>query len=79
MRTKELQTTTHQLPSNIVAFMTAPSVPVDPILEISTLYNVDQYYACDIYETVGDDYTNEALVAAMCGIASPETKGGLSC
>lgn len=74
--------TTRTLPSNVVAFMTAPSAPVDPIKEIASLYNVGQYTASDIYETVGEDYANERLVAAFCGIASPayleKLRGGLS-
>ena len=73
----------HQLPSNIVAFMTAPSVPVDPIQEIQTIYNVSLRIAASIYEEVGERYTDENWVAAVCGIASPaylqEVKGGLSC
>ncbi len=74
---------THKLPSNIVAFMTAPSVPVDQIQEIQTIYNVSLRIAVDIYESVGERYTDEIWVAAVCGIASPaylqEMKGGLSC
>lgn len=78
------QTTSQlQLPSNIVAFMTAPSVPVDQIQEIQTIYNVSISTAVDIYESVGERYTDEMWVAALCGIASPaclaELKGGLSC
>lgn len=76
-------TPTQALPSNVVAFMTAPSVPVDPIQEIAVLYNVDQYCAADIYETVGDHYANTVMVAVLCGVASPaaleELKGGVSC
>ena len=63
--------------------MTAPSVPVDPIQEIQTIYNVSFMVAVDIYEEVGERYTDEIWVAAVCGIASPaylqELKGGLSC
>lgn len=81
MRTQENQT--KQLPSNIVAFMTAPSVPVDQIQEIQTIYNVSLRIAASIYEEVGERYTDEIWVAAVCGIASPtylqELKGGLSC
>ncbi|QQT26831.1 hypothetical protein [Sphingobacterium spiritivorum] len=79
-----MRNTPHQqLPSNIVAFITAPSVQVDHIQEIQTIYNVDLRITCDIYETVGDQYTNESSVAAFCGIASPaylaELKGGVQC
>lgn len=74
---------TIQLPSNIVAFITAPSVPVDPIQEIQTIYNVSLRIAASIYEEVGERYVDEIWVAAVCGIASPsylaEMKGGLSC
>ncbi|QQT44888.1 Uncharacterised protein [Sphingobacterium multivorum] len=83
MYVTETTTTQNQLPSNIVAFMTAPSVPVDPIQEIQTIYNVSLRIAVDIYEEVGERYTEEIWVAAVCGIASPaylqEMKGGLSC
>lgn len=71
-----------QLPSNIVAFMTAPPAPVDPIREIQQMYNVDRETAFEIYEMVGERYVNEDTVASFCGIASPayleELKGGLS-
>jgi hypothetical protein len=80
---KMLNITTPQLPSNIVAFMTAPSVPVDQIQEIQIIYNVSFRIAVDIYEEVGERYTDEIWVAAKCGIASPsylaQMKGGLSC
>lgn len=73
----------NQLPSNIVAFMTAPYVPVDQIQEIQTIYNVSLRIAVSIYEEVSERYADEIWVAAVCGIASPaylqEMKGGLSC
>ncbi len=75
MRTKEIHTN-QQLPPNIVAFITAPSVQVDHIQEIQTIYNVDPRLACDIYETVGEDYAKFNIVAAFCGIS---VKGGAQC
>ncbi|WP_293914667.1 MULTISPECIES: hypothetical protein [unclassified Sphingobacterium] len=49
---------------------------VDHIQEIQTIYNVDPRLACDIYETVGEDYAKFNIVAAFCGIS---VKGGAQC
>ena len=82
------QTTTalqeQTLPMNLIGLMTTPTYQVEnPIHEIQSIYAVNEETAIDIYETVGEDYHRENLVAALCGIATPSSiaklKGGLSC
>lgn len=78
---KQSQTT--PIKPNIIAMLSTPSYQVDPIIEIQSFYNVNRDTACDIYETIGDNYTDENLVANRFGIATPSyiatLKGGLSC
>lgn len=89
MRNSKSSTALLEQQPNIQAMLSTPLQAVDPILEIQSLYNIDQFTACDIYEGIGDDYTNQNMVACMFGIASPaylaelkglnNLKGGVSC
>ena len=89
MRTQESNTALLEQQPNIIAMLSTPLQAVDPIIEIQTLYNIDRLCACDIYEEIGEDYTDENMVACMFGIASPgylakmkglnNLKGGVSC
>lgn len=60
------------LPMNLIGLLSSRSYNVEnPIHEIEQIYGVTSEIAHDIYETVGEDYHCERMVAALCSIATP--------
>lgn len=71
------------LQPNVMAMLSTSIQEVDPIIEIQVIYNVDRSTAIEVYEIIGDNYTNEDLMAKMFCIATPsyitKMKGDSSC
>lgn len=60
------------LPMNLIGLLSSQSYNAEnPIPEIQQIYGVTYEVAHDIYETVGEDYHCERMVAALCSIATP--------
>lgn len=60
------------LPMNLIGLLSSRSFKAEnPIHEIEQIYGVTSEVAHDIYETVGEDYHCERMVAALCCIATP--------
>ncbi|MDM1049366.1 hypothetical protein [Sphingobacterium hotanense] len=61
------------LPMNLIGLLSSQSYYVEnPIHEIQEIYGVTTEVAQEIYETVGEDYPTERMVAALCCISTPE-------